>query len=144
MRSLLTLALVVAPTFALAAEKIPGPIEATVVRVIDGDTVAVHARTWLDTTVETRIRLEGIDTPEKGARAKCKAEAALGAQADKLTREMLPPGAKVRLSQIEQDKYGGRAVARIADAKGRDVSAALIKAKLAKPYDGGRKASWCK
>jgi endonuclease YncB( thermonuclease family) len=144
MRTALALVLIVFAAPAQAGEIIPGPIEAVVVRVIDGDTVAVEARTWLDTTVETKVRLAGIDTPEKRPRAKCAGEATLADQASALTRQMLPPGAVVRLTQVEQDKYGGRVVARLASPDGRDVGKALIKARLARPYDGGTKSSWCK
>ncbi len=144
MRNTLALALVVLAPPAQAAEAIAGPIDAEVIRVIDGDTIQVLSHPWLDTTVETRVRLSGIDTPEKGARAKCPAEAAKGERASKLTRDLLPPGAKVQLSQVVQDKYGGRVVAKLQAPDGRDVGATLIKAKLAYPYDGGTKRSWCK
>jgi endonuclease YncB( thermonuclease family) len=144
MRTALALALIVFAAPAQAGEIIPGPIEAVVVRVIDGDTVEVRAFPWLDMTITTRVRVAGIDTPEKGSRAKCAAEAALADRASAATRAALPEGAVVRLSDVEQDKYGGRVVAKIADPQGRDVGKALIKAHLARTYDGGTKSSWCK
>lgn len=143
MRTIIALALIVSASSAVAGEIVPGPIEATVVRVIDGDTVAVVARPWLDTTVETHVRIKGIDTPEKGSRARCSGEAALAERASALTRQLLPEGATVRIGAIRQDKYGGRVVATIQAPDGRDVGAALVAAGVARPYDGGHKVGWC-
>ena len=43
-----------------------------VVRVVDGDTVAVDASEDLPPELaDLRVRLRGVDTPEKGGRAKC-------------------------------------------------------------------------
>ncbi|MGE4529243.1 MAG: thermonuclease family protein [Rhodospirillaceae bacterium] len=134
----------VAAAPAVAAERVDGPVTAQVVRVIDGDTVEVLAKPWLGMTITTRVRVAGIDTPEKGSRAKCPAEAALAERASAAARAALPAGAQVRISGIAEDKYGGRVVARIADPQGRDVGQALIAAGLARPYDGGRKSSWCR
>lgn len=128
---------------AAAQGAIPGPVEAEVVRVIDGDTIEVRAFPWLDVAVTTRVRVLGIDTPEKGARAKCRAEADLADRASDLARLALPVGALVQLTDIQQDKYGGRVVARVESPGGHDLGAALVAAGLARPYDGGRKAGWC-
>lgn len=57
----------------------PGPIQAEVVRVIDGDTLLVRARIWPGQTVETKVRLDGVNTPEK--RGKCVQEKELAAEA---------------------------------------------------------------
>src|SRR3954454_8376143 len=43
---------------------IDGPISAELLRVIDGDTIEVRARIWLDLDLTTRVRLAGIDAPE--------------------------------------------------------------------------------
>ena len=128
---------------AAAQGAISGPVEAEVVRVIDGDTVEVRAFPWLDVAVTTRVRVLGIDTPEKGARAKCRAEAGLAERASAAARAALPEGAKVRLSDIQPDKYGGRVVASVEGVDGRDLATALLAAGLARRYDGGRKAGWC-
>ncbi|HEY0104954.1 MAG TPA: hypothetical protein VGB91_02635 [Rhizomicrobium sp.] len=49
---------------------------------------------------------------------------------------------RVTLSEIRYDKYGGWVDARVVDARG-DVAAAMIRARLARPYDGGRRDGWC-
>ncbi|MCY4502217.1 MAG: thermonuclease family protein, partial [Alphaproteobacteria bacterium] len=46
-----------------------------VVRVVDGDTVKVDASADLPPELASlSIRLRGVDTPEKGGRAKCETE----------------------------------------------------------------------
>jgi len=122
-------------------ERLPGPIPARVIRVVDGDTILVRARIWLGQDVETNVRLSGIDTPEK--RGKCDAERQAAMQAEAFTIRRAAPDTLVSLHDVIADKYGKRVVARIVAANGEDLGAALIAARLARPYDGGSKSGWC-
>ena len=125
---------------AAAAERVPGPIEAEVVRVIDGDTVAVRAHIWLGMMVETHVRLAGVDAPEMhGA---CESERALAVKARDLVERTLSAG-RATLYDVSPDKYGGRVVARMKTADGQDLSALLLKAGLGHPYFGRHKPPWC-
>lgn len=131
-------------TPAQARDILPGPIPAQVLRVIDGDTLEVRARIWLGQDVTTLLRLAGVDAPE--ARGACANERALAAQATSFVRRALGSGdepATVTLTEVTQGKYAGRVVARVAVADGRDLGAALVAARLARPYDGGARMSWC-
>ena len=56
-------ALLALPGVAMAADTLPGPIQAEVLRVIDGDTIEVRAKIWLDQYIETNVRLAGLDAP---------------------------------------------------------------------------------
>lgn len=125
------------------AETLSGPILANVVRVLDGDTIVVHARIWLGQYVETAVRVLGVDTPETGARAKCEAERQAGEAAKQFTKAAMPPETRVRLTSIEPDKYGGRVLANVVLSDGKDFAQALILAGHARPYDGGARAGWC-
>ena len=50
-----------------------------VTRVIDGDTVAMDASADMPLELsDLKMQLRGVDTPEKGGRAKCDAERAVG------------------------------------------------------------------
>jgi micrococcal nuclease len=138
--ALLFLLLALAP-WALAGERsLPGPVPADLIEVIDGDTITVRAHVWLGTSVETSVRLAGIDAPElHGA---CLAERKKAAAArDRLIA--LLQGRGLRLLDIAYDKYGGRVVARVETDRGTDASAALLAAGLARTYGGGTKAGWC-
>ncbi|MEX0696920.1 MAG: thermonuclease family protein [Dongiaceae bacterium] len=134
-------ALLVAPAGGAArAEMLAGPVPARLVAVIDGDTIRVRARIWLDQEVETAVRLFGIDAPElTGA---CAAERALALDARDFVAAQVG-AAELALSDIAHDKFGGRVVARVRTSTGLDLAAALLAAGLARPYAGGPRRSWC-
>ncbi len=117
----------------------PGPVSAHVVRVIDGDTFEASAAVWLDQQVAVRVRIAGIDAPE--LRARCDAERK-GAEAarDYLARRIAD--SDVTLSAVRYDKYGGRVDAVVED-RGGDIARAMLRARLARAYDGGRRSGWC-
>jgi endonuclease YncB( thermonuclease family) len=124
----------------MAAERLRGPIPADVVAVIDGDTLAVQAHIWLDQVVATHVRLLGIDAPELHGHCPRERQAARQAR-DVLSR--LTRGGAVTLEDLRLDKYSGRVLARVRDARGADLGAALLSARLATAYDGGRRSDWC-
>ena len=113
---------------------------AEVVRVIDGDTFEARVKVWPGMEAVTRVRLRGVDAPEMKARCEDERVKALAAK-DALTR-MLDEGA-VGLTNVKQDKYGGRVDADASAANTRDIGEALVALGLAPRYDGGRRQSWC-
>ena len=125
---------------ASGSETLAGPVPARVLNVIDGDTVVVRARVWLGQDIEIRVRLDGVDAPE--IKGRCPRERALAEQARALVAGKLE-GGTITLTEIEYGKYAGRVVARVATESGEDLSRALLKAGLARPYGGGRRLSWC-
>lgn len=132
-------------TALLLAAILHGPVQCTVTRNLDGDTLAARCYTWLGVEVTTLIRVRGIDTPEK--HGKCPEESALAIKASKLTRDALPPGTRIYISKIEPDKYASRVVADVVYdtplVNGRWLSDVLLEAGLARRYDGKAKGSWC-
>jgi len=123
----------------------PGPYPATVVKVVDGDTLRVVASVWPGIDVPVSVRLSGIDTPES-RRPKCEEERTAGKRAAALVREMVKPGDAVRLRDVHGGKYAGRVVARLmllTEQGEVDLGQLLIARHLAVPYFGGRKADWC-
>lgn len=129
-----------APTRSAAAGAFPGPIHAEVLKVVDGDTLSVRALIWIGQELKTTVRLDGVDTPE--LRARCPEEREKARAARDLARRLVGDGPVV-LTEIEPDKYGGRVRARVRTAKGLDLAQALIKAGLARPYKGEKRAGWC-
>ena len=125
---------------AVAGETLPGPVAATVVRVIDGDTVRVRATVWLGSTVEVVVRLAGIDAPE--LRGRCVREKQLAASARDALRALLGSG-PVALRDVRYGKYAGRVVARIVTPNGEDAADTLRVRGLARAYGGGKRMSWC-
>ena len=82
----------------------------------------------------------GIDAPEM--KSKCEEER-IGAIKAKERMESLVGEGDITLTHIKKDKYGGRVVANIILPNGKDVSDIMLKEKLARPYDGSHKKSWC-
>ncbi|MCG5241989.1 thermonuclease family protein [Azospirillum doebereinerae] len=123
-----------------APATLPGPIPAEVVAVVDGDTLTVRAIIWLGQSVETNVRLDGVDAPEM--RAHCPQEKALAESAREAVRGLVGAGL-VHLLDVQPDKYGGRVRARIRVAGGGDLTEALLRTGLVRPYHGERRRSWC-
>ncbi len=137
--ALAALALIVSAP-AETADRLPGPIPAKVVDVIDGDTVTVRAQIWLGQEIQTRVRLAGADAPE--LKARCPQERALAERARDFLARRLVDG-EVLLRDIHHDKYGGRVVARLETPGGEDLARSLIAAGLARAYGGQARRPWC-
>lgn len=123
-----------------AAGNFRGPVEATVLEIIDGDTFFADALVWPGQSVRINIRIRGIDAPEMKSRCAGEHEAALRAR-DAL-RELLGAGS-VSISNIGGAKYYGRVLADVEAADGMPVARELLARGLARPYAGGRRKSWC-
>lgn len=142
MKTALLVALIVLVSgAAVAAPAKVETVEAKVQRVVDGDTLAVTAHIWVKQSVETLVRIAGIDTPElKGA---CKAEKTKAKAAKDYLEGLFKKTHDVRLKNVKTDKYGGRVVADVHLPDGRSVAKLLIKSGHARPYKGGKRKSWC-
>ncbi len=137
-------ALLALPGVAMAADTLPGPIQAEVIRIIDGDTIEVRAKIWLDQYIETGVRLAGLDAPE--LRGKCEREKALARKAKARVEQLVKPGSRVRLTKIREGKYAGRVVAVVSFQYlyGQEALATvLIDEGLARRYKGRRRQGWC-
>ncbi len=118
---------------AFAKDRLAGPVPAVVQRVIDGDTLEVRARIWLDQEILVKVRLANIDTPEL-ARPGCPSERVMAEGAKALVEQMVGAGA-ITLHDIHYGKYAGRVVARVETKEG-----GLAPALKAANFDG---RSWC-
>lgn len=116
-------------------------VPATVDYVLDGDTFAARVLLDEDITITVRVRLADVDTPE--INGKCEREIEMALRARDRLAELLPVGTMMDLRDVADDKYLGRIDARVFTSDGRDVSRILINEKLGRPYDGGRRDSWC-
>ena len=125
------------------AQTIAGPVAATVVRVIDGDTVVVNADIWPGIVVhEISVRVDGIDTPER--RGKCDAEKQLAESAKLMMADLFAPGSAVDLRNVRDGKFAGRVLADVSSDLAGDWATSITRARLAVEYHGrGEKADWC-
>ena len=141
------LALLLTIPFAVSAESW-GPYDnVEVVRVKDGDTVAVKMAIYPEVVISTSIRLFGVDTPETRRGFKSKAripecELELGKQAAEFTKRFLSLGnVSVPFIYPKKTKYAGRMLGDIT-VNGASLAQALIDAGLGVPYYGGKRAIW--
>jgi micrococcal nuclease len=111
--------------------------KATIVRVVDGDTVDVDIDLGFDTWLHNqRIRLYGIDTPE--CRTRNKKEKAHGLLAKEYVQKALVVGRTYALTTKEKGKFG-RFLGEFKTGKGL-ITKLLVKEGLAVPYTGQNKA----
>lgn len=99
--SVLALLLTLPPAMGCRAPERSRPDVATVVRVVDGDTVVLDVGGHDET-----VRLLGIDTPETvkpNAPVEC-----FGPEASDRLKELIPPGSEVRVERDAEirDRYG--------------------------------------
>ncbi len=135
------LASVLASTHLQGADRIAGPVAADVVEVIDGDTIAVRAHIWPGHIVETRVRLDRVDTPET-RRPDCETEREAGHRATAFTRDWLAQHPSVTLHQVRLGSFAGRVIADMQDEQShQSLSDALLEAGLASVY--GEDGPWC-
>ena len=111
---------------------------ATFLRAVDGDTIDVLIDLGFHVRLEARLRLAGIDTPErKGVTA----EAGLAAREFTrawCTRSDLIAERLVIVTLKDRGEKYGRFLARVYwNASGESLNDALVAAGHAKPYDGG-------
>ena len=111
------------------------------VYVYDGDTVTVRGAMdigWGCSINKPKLRLIGIDTPEKGWRAQTDREKSLALITRDFLKDMITSANEVLVySEDGRGKYGRWLVHIVCD--GVDCSEALIHAELARPYFGGTK-----
>ena len=137
------LLLVPALAFAQKLPKNAATYEAQILRVSDGDTIVIAAP-FLPQPLkpELAVRIYGVDTPEKGHRAQCPAEAQRGEMASQYTKQLVQSGQRFQVTLYGWDKFGGRVLGDII-VNGQSVRQGLIANGLAREYYGEAKQSWC-
>lgn len=120
-----------------------GYLSYPITKFVDGDTVEVYIDQLPKHLSKYKIRVYGVDTPEKGWRAECDSEAKLAIKASKFTEDFISSGHQVYFDLKKHDKYGGRILGDII-VDGKSLRYSLIDAGLAREYYGDKKKSWCK
>jgi len=111
-------------------------------RVVDGDTVEVHVD-FLPKELGEKllIRVWGVDTPEKGWRAKSEKESQMGFEATEFTKKEVTNAKNIKINVIGWDKYGGRILGDVI-LDGQSLRELLLKNGYAREYYGDKKQDW--
>lgn len=145
MKRLLSILILTLAATTAVAQKTPQGVtyEAQILRVSDGDTVVIAA-TFLPAPLkpELAIRIFGVDTPEKGFRAKCPAEDQRGLAASAFTKKLVETSKSRQVTLYAWDKFGGRVLGDII-LDGKSLRSQLIANGFAREYFGEAKGSWC-
>ena len=126
-----------------AKSVIANPYDYKIIKVSDGDTVVFEAP-FMPKPLKSQLSLRvlGVDTPEKGGRALCPAEAAAAEKSSAFTKNAVANAKKIQIELKEHDKFGGRVLGDVI-LDGQKLSEMLIKNGHARPYFGEKKQSWC-
>jgi len=138
------LLLLTVPLLAISATVPKGvTYDANIIKVTDGDTVVIAAP-FLPAPLKPQlaVRIFGVDTPEKGARAKCPQEGERGKSASKFTTDTIAKAVKRQVILYGWDKFGGRVLGDIL-LDGKSLRSMLIENGHARAYFGEAKQSWC-
>lgn len=113
-----------------------------VTRVLDGDTVEVQVG-FLPSELGDRLflRIWGVDTPEKGWRAKSMKENELGMEATEFTKNKVKNAKNIKIVLLTWDKYGGRVLGDLL-LDGESLRESLLKKGYAREYYGDKKQNW--
>lgn len=103
-------------------------VPATVVRVVDGDSVELLAELGWRVIIGVSARLSGINAQEHNLPGGREATAHLAG--------LIPPGTKVTLDSLGIDKYGGRTDSRLTRTDGVDVALQMVADGYASLWDG--------
>ena len=127
----------------VSSAAVANPYDWKVLKVSDGDTVVFEAP-FMPAPLKPQLSLRvlGVDTPEKGGRAACPAEAAAAEKASAFTKNLVANASKIQIELKEHDKFGGRVLGDLI-VDGQRLSELLIKNGHARAYFGEKKASWC-
>ena len=109
---------------------------ATLIKIVDGDTVDVLIDLGFNTTKKERVRLLGIDTPESVT--KDLAEKKLGIEAKEYIIQWFTKNTPFRLQTTKDDKYG-RILGVFTGLDGKTLNTRLVDEGYAWAYDGGTK-----
>ena len=115
-----------------------------VIRVVDGDTIDIEVP-FLPKELgnHLKLRIYGVDTPEKGHQAKCNAERRKAEKATKFVESKIASAKEIKVEFRKWDKFGGRVLGDLI-IDGERLSDILVSEGLAVSYDGGRKSkNWC-
>lgn len=119
----------------------------SVTSVYDGDTFSFNMTGLPPELNPLKIRLRGVDTPERGAKAKCASERDRADRARQFTlKQINETNGRIVVKNLRWDKYGGRVDADVYVGEGYHdlLTQRIIAAGYGREYHGeARTIGWC-
>jgi endonuclease YncB( thermonuclease family) len=144
MKKIILLLALAIPVLAMS-QKTPKGVtyDANIIKVSDGDTIVIAAP-FLPAPLKPQlaVRIFGVDTPEKGFRAKCESENQRGLAASEFTKKLVNASQTRQVIIYDWDKFGGRVLGDMI-LDGKSLRQQLIANGFAREYFGEAKQSWC-
>ena len=107
--------------------------------IVDGDTIDVTLSLGFNIFFNTRVRLNGINTPE--SRTSDLKEKELGLKAKEFTSNFITTSNELTLVVEKREKFG-RELGKILNQDGKSLGDELISAGLAREYHGEKGNGW--
>lgn len=118
-----------------------------VTSIYDGDTFSINLPGLPTELNPVKIRLRGVDTPERGGKAKCESERVRADAARAFTvKQIARTQGRVVIGNLDWDKYGGRidADVYVGPAGNERLVDLLIQNGYGREYHGeARTKGWC-
>jgi endonuclease YncB( thermonuclease family) len=110
------------------------------VKAYDGDTITVNVPGLpMVFGQHLRVRFADVDTPE--IKGQCDREKTLAVLARDYVDQRLRKAKAIVLHNVKADRYFRIDATVLVD--GKNLNQELLEAGLARPYDGGKRESWC-
>jgi len=90
-----------------------GLYQAEVIRVVDGDTIELNVFVWPKLTQNIKLRLIGVNTPEKRGKNISECEEQAAQKATNFTQQFLKDVKTVTVSEVKLGKYAGRVLGKL-------------------------------
>ena len=121
-----------------------GPYDATLIRVVDGDTLEMRVEVWPGLVAEVFVRVRGIDAPDVPNDG-CAEGVAFEREVDEWVEATLA-GQRLRLEAVSKGSFAGRVVADVMRSPGErwfSLGDALLRRGYAVPFEEGADPPWC-
>lgn len=119
---------------------------ATVLRIVDGDTLVANVDLWPGLKGEYHVRVRGIQAPEIRGNKDCPAVKTWGEEAKRMVEKLYDVGGRIRLENIALDAFG-RALADVSrwrSDRWMDLKSELLQRNLAVEWTPDMKdVPWC-
>lgn len=123
----------------LALQLAYGPYNASVLEVLDADTLRLNVAVWPGEDRQIDVHVLGVDTPSLAGA--CALETLMAKEAREMTRAIV--GKQVRLMDVKQIGQGKKIYAQVRNIRGERLDEKLIQTGYGEKFEKNKFVSWC-